>query len=172
MNLHIKAVDFIVCEYYLNFFKWLKTKTKMCRLQLRLRAPQTVCLSFSLLSCEWSGLDMLSFQRLSAILYLPVFKHWRRLTDALMAYWYASSFLEAQHFVNHLIQVFSNYAPDSICPGLGSSHSKPGKSWANSDNWSPNLLQSSEQWVKGLWSPVPTLVPTNSTASLFLSFFT
>ena len=31
------------------------------------------------------------------------------------------------HFVNHLIQAFLNYAPDSICPRLGNSHSKPGK---------------------------------------------
>lgn len=70
---------------------------------------------------------MLSFQRSSAILCLPVFKHCRRLTDALMSYWYASSFLEAQHFVNHLIQAYSNYAPESICPRLRSFHSKSGK---------------------------------------------
>lgn len=70
----------------------------------------------------------------------------------------------------------SSHAPDRICPGcrgfLGHQTLilNLGKSRANSHNWSPNLLGSTEQWVKGLQSPVPALVPTNNTASLFLSF--
>lgn len=90
----------------------------MCRLQLRLRTSD--CLPFLLSAVMWMEWSRhAEFSEVISYSMLTSLQHCRRLTDALMSYWYASSFLEAQHFVNHLIQAYSNYAQGASAQDLG-----------------------------------------------------
>lgn len=99
---------------------------------------------------------------------------WEKSTDMHPLF---LSLLEVPHFMDHLMQGVLDYAPGRFCPVLGVSWDMGisvlnlGKSQANWGNCSPKFLRTNKQWVNGLQSPFPALVPTNNHSfATFISF--